>query len=665
MLLIKRLPLILCAIVCAWPSSLVNAQQLDSLLNVWQDKNASTVSRIDAIFSYVARQRNLPSDSVLHLSRQAYTLSKSLSANETVQKLKAATIFSHALMSNDSFSQSINIAKEALSASTHDANTIDRKNLHQILTANYQKTGNLKQAIYHILETDRILQALPHKYKKSLLANQNNLAALYIEIGAFEDAQSIIEENIQRIEQDGDEYNMLQHFLANKGELLKRQQKWQQAKAAIMQTLESIIANPLTLKAVEKDSLYKYDISSLSDLANNYANLIEILLAEEKYDSAQAILPNLKLAAELSASAFNTCKAWEWEGRLLLRKNAPAAATEACKQALELSESSDLREQKRDAAECLYLGYKEMGDYKQAVKYLELFKTTADSLLNSEAIREAERIKADFELRLLEAKQQEQQALSTLVLNKKQQFIYLLAVILVLAIALAAVLYYENQKRKRLNEQLSVLNNRIERMVRSVSHDLIGNLDLAISSTILYSMGDTGTSQKPMMLIRDALKSLKDYALRLLQMPFISEYVDHRSTDPNPALEETLLMFNEALGKKSFRTKALPLPNLDLPDFIIRQLFHNLMTNTLKHGVPDSERPSLSIYPRKSSSGVEIIWENNGPSLTPAQHEQLFRERADRHSGLNLLKANLEQYGHSISVDTQYDKGARFVISKL
>ncbi len=468
---------------------------------------------------------------------------------------------------------------------------------------------------------------------------------------------------MQLIEQHNDHRSLLLYFLSNKGELLERQEKWPQAKAVIIQALESLITDPLSTK-LEKDSL-QIHARYLEIIANNYANLVEALLAEEKYDSAQAILPNLKLAAEVSASAFNTCKALEWEGRLLLQKNAPAAATQACKEALEVSESSGLLEQKRDAAECLYLGYKEMGDYKQAVKYLEVFKTTADSLLNSEAIREAERIKAGFELRLLEAKQQEQQALSTLALNKKQQFIYLLAVILVLALALAAVLYYENQKRKRLNEQLSVLNNRIERMVRSVSHDLIGNLDLAISSTILYSMGDTGASQKPMMLIRDALKSLKDYALRLLQMPFISEYVDYRSTDPNPALEETLLMFNEALGKKSFRTKALPLPNLDLPDFIIRQLFHNLMTNTLKHGVPDSERPSLSVYPRKSSSGVEIIWENNGPSLTPAQHEQLFRERADRHSGLKLLKANLEQYGHSISADTQYDTGVRFVISKL
>lgn len=662
MLLIKRLPLILCAIVCAWPNSLVNAQQLDSLFSVWQDKNAPTVSRIDAVFLYLAQQQtNLHPDSILHLSRQAYTLSKSLNADGEQQKLKAAIVFSFGLRLKDSTIQSIRVIEEVL-PSTRDFEILNIT-LYNTLSANFHKLGNFEQAIHYALKSEQSLQALHPRYLRTRILNKSNLAGLYLELGAFEEVQSKIEEGMQLIEQHNDHRSLLLYFLSNKGELLKRQEKWPQAKAVIIQALESLITDPLSTK-LEKDSL-QIHARYLEIIANNYANLVEALLAEEKYDSAQAILPNLKLAAEVSASAFNTCKALEWEGRLLLQKNAPAAATQACKEALEVSESSGLLEQKRDAAECLYLGYKEMGDYKQAVKYLEVFKTTADSLLNSEAIREAERIKAGFELRLLEAKQQEQQALSTLALNKKQQFIYLLAVILVLAIALAAVLYYENQKRKRLNEQLSVLNNRIERMVRSVSHDLIGNLDLAISSTILYSMGDTGASQKPMMLIRDALKSLKDYALRLLQMPFISEYVDYRSTDPNPALEETLLMFNEALGKKSFRTKSLPLPSLDLPDFIIRQLFHNLMTNTLKHGVPDSERPSLSIYPRKSSSDAEIVWENNGPALTPAQHEQLFRERDDRHSGLNLLKANLEQYGYSINVDTQYDTGVRFVIRKL
>jgi PAS domain S-box-containing protein len=105
---------------------------------------------------------------------------------------------------------------------------------------------------------------------------------------------------------------------------------------------------------------------------------------------------------------------------------------------------------------------------------------------------------------------------------------------------------------------------------------------------------------------------------------------------------------------------------------LLTQMFQNLFANSLKYG-REGVAVVVRVHARTGPDEVEIIVEDNGIGIDPAQSERIFgvfqRLHVDEKLysgtgiGLALCRRIAESHDGSIVLDTEYRNGARFVVS--
>jgi signal transduction histidine kinase len=99
-----------------------------------------------------------------------------------------------------------------------------------------------------------------------------------------------------------------------------------------------------------------------------------------------------------------------------------------------------------------------------------------------------------------------------------------------------------------------------------------------------------------------------------------------------------------------------------LADPQLKQLFHNLIDNSLKHG----EKVSLiRVYYEEGKDKLKMVYEDNGIGISNDVRRNLFREGYGKGTGYGLyLMAKLcKMYGWTIQETGKYGKGAQFTIT--
>jgi two-component system, chemotaxis family, CheB/CheR fusion protein len=148
-------------------------------------------------------------------------------------------------------------------------------------------------------------------------------------------------------------------------------------------------------------------------------------------------------------------------------------------------------------------------------------------------------------------------------------------------------------------------------------------------------------------------------------------------------LEEVKKDFKETLHEKQAKILVKPLGHAPVISFQFRQLFHNLISNSLKFSKP-GVRPLITIYVRPVSSKeykllklvpakkyLHIIYSDNGIGFNPKYKDRIFEVFQRLHSvdeykgtgiGLAICKRIVENHKGIITADGQPGKGARFDI---
>lgn len=103
-----------------------------------------------------------------------------------------------------------------------------------------------------------------------------------------------------------------------------------------------------------------------------------------------------------------------------------------------------------------------------------------------------------------------------------------------------------------------------------------------------------------------------------------------------------------------------------LADSLLKQLFYNLIDNSLKHGETVT---SIRIYYEEEKDKLMLIYEDNGIGIPEPEKERIFMEGYGKGTGygLYLIKKICEAYGWTIQETGDQKKGAKFVmtISKM
>ncbi|MGF3523230.1 MAG: PAS domain S-box protein, partial [Candidatus Bathyarchaeia archaeon] len=99
-------------------------------------------------------------------------------------------------------------------------------------------------------------------------------------------------------------------------------------------------------------------------------------------------------------------------------------------------------------------------------------------------------------------------------------------------------------------------------------------------------------------------------------------------------------------------------------DSLLRQLFYNLIDNSLRHGKKVSK---IRLHCKKTKDHLKLIYEDNGAGIPANKKPTLFSENlkaeATKGYGLFTIRKLLDVYGWSIEETGAPGEGARFIIT--
>ncbi len=250
-----------------------------------------------------------------------------------------------------------------------------------------------------------------------------------------------------------------------------------------------------------------------------------------------------------------------------------------------------------------------------------------------------------------------------------------------------ALFYYVFSRQKqqsaaqlaKINQTLQMEQQKLHRSIAKlrrfsgvVSHDILSNLDLILSTGNVL----VGVQAKPERLsqyynmTQQTSRQLKEYCIGLLQEARqTQDNLSEDQFDPMPSLQRVLDRYHTALTAAHFRIDIGILPPSPLPQVLAEQLFQNLISNALRHA-GNVALPMLRIAAERDQQG-EIIWvvEDNGPGIPESRRGAIFAGNTTQQQsgngnqmGLSLLKQALEEFGTGIWVEDAQRGGARFVI---
>jgi PAS domain S-box-containing protein len=211
------------------------------------------------------------------------------------------------------------------------------------------------------------------------------------------------------------------------------------------------------------------------------------------------------------------------------------------------------------------------------------------------------------------------------------------------------------QKLDKMNEKLRVVGGLTRHDVRNKLSTITGNAyllkkQLAGNSEVLDKLGDMEKAVQQTVKIFDFAK-----AYEMLETEELV-YND---------VEKTV---NEAISLFANRNNIKVINDCHgltiLADSLLRQLFYNLIDNSLKYG---QKTARIRVYYEKTGQdSLKLVYEDDGIGIPVAEKPKLFKEGYSTGGstgyGLYLIKKIVEVYGWTIQETGTPGKGARFTM---
>jgi PAS domain S-box-containing protein len=209
-------------------------------------------------------------------------------------------------------------------------------------------------------------------------------------------------------------------------------------------------------------------------------------------------------------------------------------------------------------------------------------------------------------------------------------------------------------ERKRMEEKLRVVGG-------LTRHDVRNKLSAVTGNAYLLKRKLSGDAK--------ALEQLNDMEVAVRQIEQIFEFArtyeklgveQLTSIDARKAFDEATSLFSDLKDVKVVNEcRGLTV----LADSLLRQLFYNLIDNSLKYG---EKIQQIRVYYKTSSlDQLELVYEDNGVGIPRNMRDNLFKEGVGKGTGYGLfmIKRICEVYGWNIQETGIQGKGVKFVIT--
>ncbi len=215
------------------------------------------------------------------------------------------------------------------------------------------------------------------------------------------------------------------------------------------------------------------------------------------------------------------------------------------------------------------------------------------------------------------------------------------------------------EKLDRMMNELVAINEKLGVIGKLTRHDVRNKLAVIANNTYLAKM--------KMATHPNALEYLDDIESAVYQMEKIFDFarnyellgVEELSYMPvEKNVDEAASMFSEfATVNLVNECKGLKV----MADSLLRQIFYNLIDDTLKYGEKVSQ---IRAYYEEEEDYLKLIYEDDGVGIKEDEKERVFKEGYGKGTGygLYLIRKICENYGWTIKETGVPSKGAQFTM---
>lgn len=336
--------------------------------------------------------------------------------------------------------------------------------------------------------------------------------------------------------------------------------------------------------------------------------------------------------------------------------------------------------------EATHESYKELAYFKKYVQLRDSLAADENRFSKTNVLEEMNNRQRKFEVQLLQKDNQ---------LNRF--YIWLFALLAILALGIGALVYYLFKKSKKNVQQLTMFNNTIaqqkkdlelilhqlelsnaekEKILHVVAHDLRSPVSgiAAITDTLLQDTNYTDEQQEMLHLVGNASNSTLTLINELLnEKANHAESLQRGWININDLVRQTasLLQFRAKEKKQAIVTQLDPaVPDLYLDADKMERAINNLVSNAIKFS-PHGSNITVSTILEKQA--LLIMVKDRGIGIPKAIQESIFnmfthaaRKGTEGETsyglGLSICKQIVEQHGGSIGFESKEGQGTTFTI---
>src|SRR6185436_852979 len=246
-------------------------------------------------------------------------------------------------------------------------------------------------------------------------------------------------------------------------------------------------------------------------------------------------------------------------------------------------------------------------------------------------------------------------------------------------LSIAELLKKESERRKdaewKLLEnirQLEKINKELDQFTYIVSHDLKAPLR-AISSLATFLEEDLAQimneeAKENFGLLKNRVARMENFINGLLEYSRAAKSVNTEMVDTEQLISEIIDLLN---APEHIKIKVIEnLPVLKTDKIRMEQLFSNLISNAIRYN--DKEEGIIEIGCTEFEDWCQFYIRDNGPGIEKQFQEKIFElfqtlQTKDKNEstgiGLAIVKKIMEEAGGKIWVESEKNKGSRFVFT--
>jgi PAS domain S-box-containing protein len=220
--------------------------------------------------------------------------------------------------------------------------------------------------------------------------------------------------------------------------------------------------------------------------------------------------------------------------------------------------------------------------------------------------------------------------------------------------------YKDISDLKGAEEKLAVMNEKLSVVGSLTRHDVRNKLSVVTGNTYLL--------RKKLSEDPKALEYLEDAEAAVTQVIKIFDFARTYEkigveqlgyVDARKMFEEAVSLFSDLKGIEITNgCQGLTV----LADSLLRQVFYNLIDNSLKYG---EKTKQIRAHYKEASNRLELIYEDDGAGIPDDLRSNLFKEGVGKGTGYGLfmIKRICEVYGWSIQETGEQGKGVQFIMT--